>query len=71
MMMKKISLSARREFLISVRQTYQDADWINKGRVLDGVIAATGYERKYAIHLLNRADFSSLLFYFSLAYSNR
>ena len=56
MMMKKMSLSARREFLIIVRQTYQDADWMNKGRVLDGVIAATGYERKYAIHLLNGAE---------------
>ncbi len=58
MMVKTMSLSARRELLIGVRQTYQDADWMGKGRVLDGFIAATGYERKYAIQLLNSAEAS-------------
>lgn len=56
MMVKTMSLTARRELLIGVRQTYQDADWRDKGRVLDGFIAATGYERKYAIRLLNSAE---------------
>ena len=56
MIVKTMSLSARRELLLGVRQTYQDADWMDKGRVLDGFIAATGYERKYAIRLLNSAE---------------
>jgi hypothetical protein len=56
MMVKTMSLTARRELLISVRKTYQDAGWIDKGRVLDGFIAATGYERKYAIRQLNSAE---------------
>jgi hypothetical protein len=55
MMVKTTSLSARRALLIGVRQMYQDADWLDKGRVLDGFIAATGYERKYAIRQLNSA----------------
>lgn len=56
MMMKSMSLTARRELLICVRQKYRDATWTDKGRILDGFIAATGYERKYAIRLLNSSD---------------
>jgi len=59
-MIKTMSLSARRELLIGVRQTYQDADWMDKGRVLDGFIAATGYERKYATRLLNSTEVPSI-----------
>lgn len=55
-MVKTMSLSTRRELLIGVRQTYQNADWLDKGKVLDGFVAATGYERKYAIRLLNSTD---------------
>jgi len=52
-MIKSMSLSARRELLVSVRQKYLSANWTNKGKILDGFVAATGYERKYAIQLLN------------------
>ncbi|GAC29769.1 hypothetical protein [Brumicola pallidula] len=52
-MIGTMSLTTRRELLNSVRQRYENADWIDKGRVLDGFAAATGYERKYAIRLLN------------------
>ena len=51
--MKSMCLSARRELLISVRQKYRKADWNEKGKILDGFVAATDYDRKYAIHLLS------------------
>jgi len=38
--------------LISIRQRYLKSSWTEKGRVLDGFIAVTGYDRKYAISLL-------------------
>jgi hypothetical protein len=56
MMMKSMSLTARRELLAGVKQKYRDASWADKVRVLDGFVAATGYERKYAIVLLNNAE---------------
>lgn len=52
-MMKSMSLSARRELLASVRQSYDDASWSDKGKILDGFVAATGYGRKHAIQLLH------------------
>ena len=39
-MMKSMCLSARRELLISVRQKYRKAGWKDKGRILDGFVAA-------------------------------
>lgn len=51
-----MSLSARREMLASIRNKYRQAEWALKGRILDGFIASTGYERKYAIQLLNRRE---------------
>ena len=39
MIVKTMRLTARRELLSCIRQRYQDADWSNKGRVLDGFIA--------------------------------
>ncbi|MCN4145259.1 MAG: hypothetical protein LC437_09690 [Thiohalomonas sp.] len=53
LMIKSMSLSARRELLLSVRQKYLSVNWTNKGKILDGFVAATGYERKYSIQLLN------------------
>ncbi len=50
--MKSMCLSARRELLISVRLKYRKAGWKDKGRILDGFVAATDYDRKYAICLL-------------------
>lgn len=52
-MTKLMSLTARRELLASVRQSYRDATWAEKGKILDGFVAATDYERKYAIRLLS------------------
>lgn len=49
-----MSLSARREILISIRQRYLKSSWTEKGRILDGFIAVTGYDRKYAISLLHQ-----------------
>ena len=60
MMIKSMSLTTRRELQASVRQKYRDASWADKGRLLDGFVAATGYERKYAIHLLNSAEMPTL-----------
>lgn len=52
-MIRLMSLTTRREFLASVRQSYQGATWAEKGKILDGFVAATDYERKYAIRLLS------------------
>ena len=52
-MTKSMSLNARRELLASVQKKYLAADWVNKGKILDGFVSATDYERKYAIQLLN------------------
>lgn len=50
-----MSLAARREMLASIRQKYRDSSWCDKGKILDGFVAATGYGRKHAISLLNSA----------------
>ncbi len=55
MIIKSMSLSARKELLASVRQKYRDSSWIDKGKILDGFVAATGYDRKHAIQLMNSA----------------
>ena len=60
MIMKSMSLIARRELQASVRRKYQDASWTGKRKILDGFVAATGYERKYAIQLLNSEEMSVL-----------
>jgi len=54
-MKTKISVQARRELTISVQLKYQKADWKTKNCLLNGFIAATGYQRKYAISLLNKS----------------
>ena len=53
MIIKSMSLSARKELLTSLRQKYRDSSWIDKGKILDGFVAATGYDRKHAIQLMN------------------
>jgi len=52
-MIKSMSLRMRKEFLISLRDQYQQSDWLKKGKILDGFVVASGYNRKYAIKLLN------------------
>jgi len=59
--MKPMSLKMRREFLFSVRDQYQKSDWLEKGKLLDGFIAASGYDRKYAIKLLNGNNHTIML----------
>ena len=51
-----MSLTARRELLTGIRQRYQDASWVNKGKILGGFVAATDYDRKYATRLLNSSE---------------
>jgi hypothetical protein len=53
MIIKSMSLSARKELLASIRQKYRDSSWMDKRKILDGFVAATGYDRKHAIQLMN------------------
>ena len=54
-----MSLQARKEFIESIRLKYQGSHWKEKSKILDGLIAATGYRRKYAIGLLNGSNTNS------------
>lgn len=49
-----MSLAARREMRLSVRQRYLLAKRTEKSKILDGFVAATGYARKYALVLLRK-----------------
>lgn len=49
----KMSIQSRRELLRVTAPRYQRADRVSKRRILDEFVAATGYQRKYAIHLLH------------------
>jgi len=49
-----MSLLARREMLIGVNHAYCKAFKSEKTKILDGFVAVTGYDRKYAIQLLSR-----------------
>src|SRR5690242_7330890 len=49
-----MSLHARRELLAEVGPRYRHANKTLKQRILDEFTAATGYQRKYAIALLNQ-----------------
>jgi hypothetical protein len=55
-----MSLSAWREMLVGVNHSYGKAVKSEKTKILDGFVAATGYERKYPIQLLsNKIRFPS------------
>ena len=47
-----MSFQAKRELLAQTTGRYQAADSIQKSRILDEFVAATGYTRKYAIRVL-------------------
>ncbi|MDO9508733.1 MAG: hypothetical protein Q7I97_05240 [Thermovirgaceae bacterium] len=49
----RMSIKARRELLASQRGHYRAADHKDKIKILDEFVSATGYNRKYAITLLN------------------
>ena len=52
-MTKLMSIQSRKEMLASIQEKYQAGDWKVKNQLLDGFVAATDYDRKYAIKLLN------------------
>lgn len=47
-----MSLQARKELLFRMRGRYREADRKQKTEILEGFIAATGYNRKYAANVL-------------------
>jgi hypothetical protein len=53
-MNKPMSLTARRELVVSISPRYLSSKWKDKQRILDEFIAATGYHRKYALALLHQ-----------------
>jgi hypothetical protein len=55
-MIRTMSLETRREILSNICNQYQESDWLGKTKLLDGFIAASGYNRKYAIKLLNSTE---------------
>lgn len=50
----KMTFKSRKELLQALRPMYAQVSWTEKQRVLDGFVAATGYNRKHAIVLLNK-----------------
>lgn len=51
----KMSISTRREYSTNLRQHYQRAKTrAEKTRLIDEFIRVTGYNRKYAIQVLNK-----------------
>ncbi len=51
-----LSYRARREVLVQIAPRYQEATGTQKTLLLDRVVELTGYERKYAITLLNHVS---------------
>ena len=50
------NLKEAQELLAGVRKKYRGACWADKVKILDGFVAATDYERKYATRLLNSTE---------------
>ena len=48
----KMTTDSRTQLVESLRPEYAAAPWKEKNQILNGVVAATGYNRKYAIQLL-------------------
>lgn len=53
-MRQKMSLGSRRELLNRVTPRYRISTWKEKGLILDEFVSGTGYDRKYAVRLLNQ-----------------
>ena len=49
-----MSLQSRQELLLSLRPQYLGASSGEKKQLLNGLVAATGYNRKYAVTLLSK-----------------
>lgn len=54
-----MTVKSRKELLDALRPLYSHVTWKEKQRVLDGFVAATGYNRKHAITLLNGTSSTS------------
>ncbi len=54
-MRSQMSFRSKRELLAQVAPRYQQAGHAQKSGILDAFVAATGYARKYAIHLLRQS----------------
>lgn len=52
----KMTAKSRKELLEVLRPLYSKVSWKEKQSVLDSFVAATGYNRKHAIVLLNRVN---------------
>lgn len=55
-MKSKMSLQTRKELISSIRLKYKGSFWKEKNKILNGLVATTGYQRKYVIGLLNAPD---------------
>lgn len=55
-MRQKMTATSRKELLAVLRPLYAEVSWKEKQVVLSSFVAATGYNRKYAIALLNNAS---------------
>jgi len=53
--MMRLGVHARKN-THNIRNQYQESDWLGKTKLLDGFVAASGYDRKYAIKLLNSTE---------------
>ncbi len=53
---RRISMATRRELLSALRQRYAGKSRREKSRILDELVAVTGYHRKHAVRLLNQAE---------------
>jgi site-specific recombinase XerD len=49
-----MSLQSRQELLLAIRPQYLNASKPEKKKLLDGLVTATGYDRKYAVTLLSK-----------------
>lgn len=50
----KMSIQGRNELVAAIRLKYRQSDRKTKNDLLNGLVAATDFQRKYAITLLNK-----------------
>jgi hypothetical protein len=55
-MARRLSMATRRELVGAIRQRYEVATREEKGRILDELVAVSGYHRKHAIRVLTRSE---------------
>jgi hypothetical protein len=52
---KRISSQTRKELLEATRRRYRESSKMDKTRILDEVVALTGYHRKHGVRLPSQA----------------